>query len=102
MLMIYEFFFGGVTVVFFCFYVFICKVASSPFNYVRTIQYTYMAVEHRPAVRQFARLWANAKKQDSPSRYIQQRLRIGWGTARVAVGMAFAQLVFARMKDFMQ
>lgn len=72
---------------------------SAPFNYVRTIQYTYMTVEHRPAFKQFGRLWANAKKEESPLRYVQQRLRLGWGTARVAVGMAVAQLVFSKVKE---
>lgn len=37
---------------------------------------------------QLARLWHNAQLQPSPARYLGQRLRIGWGTARVAVSMA--------------
>lgn len=37
------------------------------------------------------RLWNNAKQQPSPARYLGQRLRIGWGTARVAVSMALVK-----------
>lgn len=75
-------------------------VLSAPFNYVRTIQYAHIAEkERRPMWNQMLRLWANAKLEPSPLRYLGQRLRIGWGTMRVAVGMAVAQLLFAKIKE---
>lgn len=79
----------------------LATVFSSPFNYVRSIQYAHMTDEEpkRRIVMQLGRLWANAKKEPSPLRYLAQRLRIGWGTARVATSMALAQLIFAEIKE---
>jgi hypothetical protein len=77
----------------------VATVFSSPFNYVRSIQYAHLTDEEpRRIVAQLGRLWANAKKESSPLRYLGQRLRIGWGTARVALSMALAQLIFAEIK----
>lgn len=33
--------------------------------------------------------------------YLQQRLRVGWGTARVAVGMALGQLIFDETRQLL-
>ncbi len=78
----------------------VATVFSSPFNYVRSIQYAHLTDEQprRRIVMQLGRLWANAQKEPSPLRYLGQRLRIGWGTARVALSMALAQLIFAEIK----
>lgn len=33
--------------------------------------------------------------------YLQARLRIGWGSARVAIGMAFGDLVYYKTKNIL-
>jgi len=77
----------------------IATIASSPFNYLRSMQYATPADQSpRRAWPQLLRLWANAKVAEcGVASYLQQRLRIGWGTARVAVGMGLAQYVFSRI-----
>jgi hypothetical protein len=97
----------------------IATIFSSPFNYVRSIQYAHIADETTPRkmIPQMKRLWYpfccficicfvlivlfsrnNAKKKPFPLKYLGQRLRIGWGTMRVAVGMGLAQTLFSRLK----
>lgn len=81
----------------------VATMLSSPFNYVRSMQYaTPPEQTPRRAGEQLMRLWRNVRAQ-GPLRaqlgYMQQRLRVGWGTARVAVGMALAQYVFSRFRD---
>ncbi len=78
----------------------LATVLSSPFNYVRSMQYATPPNQtpHR-AWPQLLRLWANARTQPRPLVYVRQRLRVGWGTARVAVGMAMAQYVFSRFRN---
>jgi len=76
----------------------VATVASGPFNYIRTMQYAHppdlpppkhltvlasLAGEVRGQPTLSAKLW-----------YLQAKLRVGWGTARVAVGMAVGQQVF--------
>jgi len=78
----------------------LATVASSPFNYLRSMQYATPPDQiPRKAWPQLLRLWENAKIADCgiPS-YLQQRLRLGWGTARVAVGMGLAQHVFSMIR----
>lgn len=75
---------------------------SAPFNYVRSIQYAHLVDSSQPRRRilmQLSRLWENAKQQPNRLTYLGQRLRIGWGTARVAVSMCLAQTVFAELKN---
>ena len=78
-------------------------VFSAPLNYVRSMQYAHMADDEPPRRigEQLRRLWANAKVQQSPARYVAQRLRLGWGTLRVATAMGLAQWIFAHIKDKM-
>lgn len=72
---------------------------SSPFNYVRSIQYaTPPDQTPRRAWPQLLRLWQHAKQQPSTLQYLGQRLRIGWGTLRVAVGMALSQYIFHKYR----
>jgi hypothetical protein len=77
----------------------LATIASSPFNYVRSIQYATAPDQiPRRAWPQLLRLWENARKQPSTVSYLGQRLRIGWGTLRVAVGMALAQYLFHKWR----
>eukprot|EP01126_Amoeba_proteus_P000650 TRINITY_DN10180_c0_g2_i1.p1 TRINITY_DN10180_c0_g2~~TRINITY_DN10180_c0_g2_i1.p1 ORF type:complete len:316 (+),score=51.00 TRINITY_DN10180_c0_g2_i1:80-949(+) len=83
----------------------VATVLSSPVNYVRTMKYSTPAHENVPsALRILADLW---KSSESPTLFrrtkiLQDRLKIGWGTARVGCGMAFGQYVFDRTKFFLE
>jgi hypothetical protein len=76
---------------------FVATLLSSPLNYVRNMHYaTPPSVKHKPALVILANLWASMLLEKSfwaRAVYLQQQLRVGWGTARVACGMALgAQL----------
>ena len=74
-------------------------IASGPLNYVRTIQYATPPQEKPPTVlKALVDVWSESKKPDAhllnKMSFFQQKFRIGWGTARVAIGMAVGQAVF--------
>eukprot|EP00808_Paulinella_micropora_P010844 g48744.t1 len=74
---------------------FLATCLSSPFNYLRSMQYaTDPAKRPRPALDQLQVLWVNALRDPAPLRYLGERLRVGWGTLRVGVGMATGQFLF--------
>lgn len=76
----------------------VATFASAPLNYVRNIQYASPAHGPVPGIGAVLRqLWHDAANHPTASdrfHYIQQRLRLGWGSARVVVGMALGQAVF--------
>ncbi|KTD44350.1 hypothetical protein [Legionella parisiensis] len=77
----------------------VATLASSPFNYVRNMQYaTPPNLKPPSAGKVFIKVWYESEtpQQSFLSRlsFFQQRFRIGWGTARVAVGMAVGQKLF--------
>ena len=62
-------------------------LASAPLNFVRNIQFATPAHETAPSTYQIlADLMRECRSKQAPFSYVQERLRIGWGTARVAVG----------------
>eukprot|EP00607_Mallomonas_marina_P001902 CAMPEP_0182425332 /NCGR_PEP_ID=MMETSP1167-20130531/11732_1 /TAXON_ID=2988 /ORGANISM="Mallomonas Sp, Strain CCMP3275" /LENGTH=307 /DNA_ID=CAMNT_0024605937 /DNA_START=77 /DNA_END=1000 /DNA_ORIENTATION=+ len=73
-------------------------LASSPVNYVRNIKYAFPAGhEHDKATKILRDLWTVAMSHPTwfgKIHYLQERLKIGWGTARVGCGMAFASLIY--------
>ena len=73
-------------------------VVSGPLNYARNMQYATPLNQPCPSTwRVIVDLFANARKQPSwPGKlhYLQFRLRVGWGSLRVAVGMAAGQALF--------
>jgi hypothetical protein len=77
----------------------IATMVSGPFNYVRNMQYATPPNLKPPSMYDaLSTVWNEAKVQQ-PSflgrlSFFQQRFRIGWGTARVAVGMAVGQKLF--------
>jgi hypothetical protein len=76
---------------------FVATLLSSPLNYVRNMHYaTPPSVKHQPGLVILADLWSTMLLEKSfwaRVLYLQQQLRVGWGTARVACGMALgAQL----------
>jgi len=82
----------------------VATTASGPFNYVRNIKYSVPADMRPPTTSAILRdLWREVcKKKDPWSKLslIQDRLRIGWGTGRVAVGMAFTNHIYEYCKSY--
>ena len=74
-------------------------VASSPLNYVRNIKYGHPPDSQPPSSYQILKqLWTETKSKARPLSFVQERLRIGWGTARVAVGMAVGYEIYEIVK----
>ena len=80
-------------------------IISSPFNYVRNIKYGWPASETPPsATRILTDLLVECKEKTREggwkqgAAHMQDRLRIGWGTARVAVGMAVGYEIYELCK----
>jgi len=73
-------------------------IVSGPFNYARNVQYGTSSRERAPStpqvLQELVKDVQNEPTLGSKGRLIQNRLRIGWGTARVALGMAFAHAVY--------
>lgn len=74
-------------------------VISSPLNYVRNIQYASDPKVAPPSTSQtLLQVWNESSlartQKISRARFFQQQFRIGWGTGRVAVGMALGQNLF--------
>ena len=73
-------------------------IVSAPFNLVRNVQYATRSREKADTISNILRDFVEeAARQPTTwrrARYVQNRLRIGWGTVRVAVGMAFGHLVY--------
>lgn len=80
---------------------FVATTASGPFNYVRNIQYA-TPKEESNIVSMYSclkELWIDGIKHSNGDKlkqvqYYLWRLRVGWGTARVAVGMAFTSFAY--------
>jgi Mitochondrial carrier protein len=76
----------------------LATVMSGPFNYVRNIQFG--TPSHEKAASMFSVLRDLAVEASAQPRvlgkiaFLQTKLRIGWGTARVAMGMTFAHSVY--------
>ena len=73
-------------------------IVSAPFNLVRNVQYATRSREKADTVSKILEDFVEKARSHKTSwqraRYVQNRLRIGWGTVRVAVGMAFGHLVY--------
>ena len=81
----------------------LATIASGPFNYVRNIQYATKSRERALSTWMILHdLWWDAVKQPSlrqRAQFILTRLRIGWGTARVALGMSLGHSVYDLLHD---
>lgn len=73
-------------------------ILSGPMNYVRNQKFrTPYHVPSHPAYHILDELWRETlEKNNAKERamYVARRLCIGWGTLRVALGMAFGQIVY--------
>ena len=79
----------------------LATIASGPFNLARNVQY---ATKSRDTADSMSQVLISLGKElrDQPTvwkklKHTQQRLRIGWGTARVALGMSFGHWVYDRL-----
>lgn len=77
----------------------LATIVSGPFNLARNIQYSTKSSEIAPTTYQVLEELVTETRQIEGGKfhqlkYITQRLRIGWGTARVAMGMAFGHWVY--------
>lgn len=84
----------------------LATMLSGPFNYIRSVQYASSSEKPMPTTKEcLVELWKDVRHQPSviaQAQRMQQRMRIGWGTARVAIGMAFSQQVFEKAFRFWQ
>ena len=84
----------------------LATAASSPFNYARNIKFaTHPGITPLTTFQCLKQL-ARETKQEVGSyqkiNFLQQRLNIGWGTARVGVGMAIGQESFDFTRSMLQ
>jgi len=80
-------------------------VISGPFNLARNIQFATGSTEARPTIASVVlNLFSRASEMGVVDRlkYLQRRLRIGWGTLRVAAGMALGQKVYDELFSIAQ
>ena len=72
----------------------LATIASGPLNYARSIQYATPPQEKSPKISTILKnLWVESKQHNQIS-FFQKKFRLGWGTARVAVGVSLGQKVF--------
>ncbi|GKY93729.1 hypothetical protein MPSEU_000340000 [Mayamaea pseudoterrestris] len=81
----------------------LATMLSSPFNYARTIQYATRSQEIQPSIKQvLVELVEQVRQQPKGLErwvFLQNQLRVGWGTLRVAMGLAFAHSVYDGLQD---
>eukprot|EP00980_Cylindrotheca_fusiformis_P008593 scaffold1828_cov98-Cylindrotheca_fusiformis.AAC.2 len=79
----------------------LATIASGPFNLARNVQYATRSRNVADPIREvFVNFRSEIKERPTmlaKCKHIQNRLRIGWGTARVAVGMSFGHFVYDRL-----
>lgn len=84
----------------------VAAVASSPFNYVRTMHYACPPDATPPTVLNILKeIWNESKAQPKGFLgrigFFQNTFKLGWGTSRVALGMAAGQAGFDYTKEFL-
>lgn len=79
------------------------NVTSSPFNFARSMQYaTPPSQAPLSIVKILKNIWQESGKERGNLcrlSFFQHRFQVGWGTARVAVGMALGQKVFDMARE---
>jgi len=79
----------------------LATVISGPWNLARNVQYSTTSRDMAPTIQDVLyTLLTEIKEQPSLYKkwqHLQSRLRIGWGTTRVAVGMSFGQFVYEEL-----
>jgi len=85
-----------------------CLVAttlSSPLNYSRNVQYATSSNKECPSILVIlqdlkAKVYSEQKTSIRRLQGFQSHLRLGWGTARVAVGMSLIDLLYSALNEF--
>lgn len=81
----------------------VATVASGPLNYARNLQYATSSTQQAEttAVVLLGLYHETMAEETVPKRLrlLQQRLRVGWGTARVALGMSFGHYIYDSMLE---
>lgn len=76
----------------------LATVVSGPFNLARNVQYATRSRHQADSVSKvltdFVDETMSQQTLFEKVKYLQRRLRIGWGTVRVAVGMSFGQILY--------
>eukprot|EP01038_Epipyxis_sp_PR26KG_P004044 gene4044-5786_t len=84
----------------------VATVLSSPFNYIRNMNYaTPPGIKPLDSRTILQELYQNAMMEQnfvSKFRYMQSRLRIGWGTARVGCGMAVGAQIYTTCANYLR
>lgn len=79
----------------------LATVMSGPFNLARNVQYAtksrHVADTVKEVLIQFAHETSQRPTLYEKTRHVQNRLRLGWGTARVALGMSFGHFVYDKL-----
>mmetsp|Transcript_124036 Transcript_124036/g.358710 ORF Transcript_124036/g.358710 Transcript_124036/m.358710 type:complete len:282 (-) Transcript_124036:71-916(-) len=86
-------------------------VLSSPFNYIRNITYASILASdgtsrsmRRRVEALLLEFAADVRRQETPLRsaqFVQERLKLGWGSFRVAVGMAMLDFAYSACCRFL-
>lgn len=81
----------------------IATVFSSPLNYARNIHYSTPPHDRASTIVEILKdLLKESKSHPSHldrAKFLQARLRIGWGTARVGLGMAFGAQIYKMCRN---
>ena len=79
-------------------------IFSSPFNYARNMKYAAGAsgLPSPSILKIFSDLNKDVMKEPRPLSYLQGRLRVGWGTVRVAIGMAVGFELYEKLKYYLR
>ena len=81
----------------------LATTVSGPFNFARNMKYATSVSKTPPSTFYciYKLLILDSFKQEKPFSYLQQRMKVGWGTARVAVSMASSQWIFDYIKNWL-
>jgi len=85
---------------------FVATTLSSPLNYSRNVQYATSSNKECPSILVILKdLRAKVYSEQKTSiikrlQSFQSHLRLGWGTARVAVGMSLIELLYSMLNEF--
>jgi len=84
---------------------FVATTLSSPLNYSRNVQYATSSNKECPGIIMVlrdlkAKVYSEQKTLISRLQRFQSHLRLGWGTARVAIGMSLIELLYSVMNEF--
>jgi len=84
---------------------FVATTLSSPLNYSRNVQYATSSSKECPSILVILKdlrdkVYSEQKTSIKRLQSFQSHLRLGWGTARVAVGMSLIELLYSMLNEF--